>query len=472
MLRIILRNIQFYLLLSSGLLALVAFQHFYWYDQGILPYSQTALLDKPSYGSPDVDTRGVLYYGDESKQIGIFKFRVGLFKFALPTFAKDELSIWEGEGSRWKTVPVPPNRIRKGRDELLRRKKVEVRQKANKASIAYVVAISFHEHRSLRERAAVLAASIKKSHGKSSYDYKLHAINYEQPSSSETEKSYSCDHACREILNSLGYKVVNVSSSSLDAEMERRKNSLQNPTKDSLNELLSSSIVVHLGLDSFMLRSIDSIYYDLLQENKSGIEIQSDDTSRKWSSASLRAKTDRTTESLALEAKAEITDDQFYIFKPSSREATISYLGFLNCLSSTYLSNSNTVQPSKASNTNIERRDNWQPTLYPKIRSLLASAMPNTIVKENERDEGNCIMKTNNAVLDKCIYSAGSHKCTAVHLQKEAAVASFTGSVCLKPWECERNSNGDGCDDLGEMSSQKSDCAWLQNEWFRLAKSL
>jgi len=461
MIRIVLRNIQFYLLLSSGILALIAFQHLNWYgDQEILPYTQSSLLDKPSYGSPD--DGGTIYYGGESKEIGIFKFRVGLFKFALPTFAKDELA-WEG--SRWKTVPVPPNRKRKGRDELLRRQYVNVRQRndkskatAKKASVAYVVNFPLEDEltSTLQRRAAVLAASIKKAHVNSSYEYQLHAINY---SGSDIEKSYTCNQSCQETLTDLGYKVINLSSSDLVNEIMSREKKKQSHMNESLKKLLDNTVVVNLALDSYLLKSIESAFDDFFKESKSKNQLLRNDASPSI---------------LALEQTTkDINHNPLYIFKPSANEATDSYLEFLKCSAPDYVLNNN-KQSSLQAKTSVQRRDSWQPTLYPKIRSLLALAVPTTEIKRSNEALGKkqCVIDNSNAVLNRCIYSAGSYNCPEEDVENSTIVASFTGDVCSKPWECERNENGDGCVNPSRSNSTFASCDFLQRAWLGLANSL
>lgn len=470
MIRIILRNIQFYLLLSSGLLALIAFQHLNWYgDQRILPYTQSSLLDKPSYGSPD--DGGTIYYGGELKEIGIFKFRVGLFKFALPTFAKDELA-WEAEDSRWKTVPVPPNRKRMGREELLRRQNVNVRHRndaskssAKKASVAYVVNIPVQDEftSTLGQRAAVLAASIKKAHAKSSYEYQLHAINYEHTSSSDTEKSYICNRSCRDTLTELGYRVIDLSRSDLDNEITNRENNKQSGINQSLKEVLDTTVVVNLVLDSYLFKSIESVFDDFLTESESKKLLLRKEASHHPSIFSLEQTTQ------------DISHNPLYIFKPSSNdnEATNSYLEFLKCSTPDYIDN-NVTSLSQGRASSVQRRDSWQPTLYPKIRSLLALAVPKSSTKETSQalDETQCVIDNSHAVLSRCAYSAGSYNCPRDDMEKSAILASFTGDVCSKPWECERNKNGDGCLHPGRWNSTIASCDFLQRAWFALANSL
>lgn len=377
---------------------------------------------------------------------------MGLFKFALPTFAKDD--FWEEDaGGRWKTVPVPPSRLRKNvsrRDVAAGTngtKKLDVKARREKTddSVAYVVAILFEEQQSssLHQRAAVLAASIKKAHEKSSQKYQLYAINYEHSSSTDREKSYTCDSKCREMMIKLGYNMVDVSSSDLDVMIESKYNRAQGSENHVLNGLLKSRIIVHLSLGTFLLKSVDHSLFDHTDEK----DVR--DISRRQVDL-LSQKFVTTNES---------NNEQLLILRTSSNEATTSYLEYLNCLVSD--KKSDTAEPSSAS-IGIQRRDNWQPTLYPKIRKLPVSAVPKTILKDADAASTSrqCTIKKSNEVLE-CIYGAASHEC-------EFVVASF--GMCSKPWECKKTSGGEGC--VKEEQYADARCEWLHRKWFALAKGL
>ena len=380
---------------------------------------------------------------------------MGLFKFALPTFAKDELSIWEREGSRWKTVPLPPNRNRKGlrrdRKESLK-KSVHRAKKKDGVFIAYVVMVPSNDS-SLQERAAVLAASIEKVHGNSPYQYQLYAIDYQTQSNPVTDT-----------LARLGYKLMYVSHSDLDSKAEK---TMQSSIHHNLKELIqNNNIVVHLNLDSFVLKSMDSIYDKLLKGNYTDF-IVSNGTSNGW----LRKKSAKNVDMVSSEnvSQDDGNTQQFHIFKSSSIEAAKSYLNFLKCITS--MSRTIKDKSSVVTNTDIQRReDTWQPTLYPKIRHLLASAAPRTKPNENvdATKRKHCEIHSQNAMLDKCIYSTGSYECTSS--MQNALVASFNSNICTKPWECELDENRNGCINHGGIGDE--DCDALQREWLRVSKSL
>ncbi|KAL3795531.1 hypothetical protein HJC23_009244 [Cyclotella cryptica] len=495
MFRGILRNVQFYLLLSSGLLALLAFQHLNWYDQGIFPYAHT-LIDKPSYGSPDESTRGTLYYGDEAKAIGIFKFKVGLFKFALPTFS-NEAEGWEREDHL--RVPMPPTRKRKisvsrvGSKESVSKESLVVRQKfgdnfkqSSKASVAYAVLIPRHDQvtPSLRDRAAALAASIRRAHMNSPYKHQLYAINLEHHSNSSKEMTNTCPRACCEVMNELGYQIVDVTASSLGSAASNgnknkqknlnSQNNLSTTDPQSLNDLLSHHIVVHISLDSFLLQSMDSVFDDLLAEvndDPSNILLQTKSTLPQTKTFNANTKSKDATHFSSEEC---VNAHQPYVFKMSSRCGTIPYLELLKCLVSAQL------EVSMTSDIHLERSEIMSVTVRPKKRSLLSSAVATDTIKENqfETNDHHCRIFNNNALSDQCIYAASSHQeCSHVDIKKSAVIASFSRSEldytsqCAKPWECKRNENNQ-CFSSREDGSADADCEWLQREWFQLAKSL
>jgi len=504
MFRGILRNVQFYLLLSSGLLALLAFQHLNWYDQGIFPYAHT-LIDKPSYGSPDESTRGMLYYGDDAKAIGIFKFKVGLFKFALPTFSQ-EAEGWEREDQL--RVPLPPSPKRKnsvsreGRNEPVSKERLGERQnfgdnfkQSSKASVAYAIVIPLHDQvtPSLRDRAAVLAASIRRAHLNSPYKHHLYAINFEHPSDSSIKKGHTCSRVCRKVMNELGYSIVDVSASNVDSAVNRSSsnNNSNNNTKgmnsqndrssanrQSMNDILSHDIVVHISLNSFLLQSMDSVFDDLLAEvndDPSSILLQKKATQQTYL-FNIHTKSNGASHSSSEDSS---NAHQLYIFKTSSSGGTTPYLELVKCLASAQLSNID-LQLSMTSDRRTESSEIMPITVMPKIRSLLSPAVPRDDMKKNqfETNDHQCRIFINNVVSDTCIYAAGSHQeCSHVDIKKSAVIASFFHrdsydmSTCAQPWECKRDEH-DRCIHPRGNGSEDADCEWLQSEWFRLAKSL
>ena len=389
---------------------------------------------------------------------------MGLFKFALPTFAKEEV-FWEEEEEnrkRWKTVPIPPN---KRREELVRRqkrmggKKVGGGMRLGGGTVAYVVDISLlgddeESMSSLRERAAVLAASIKAAHENSLYKYQLYAIHHGKSSSLSNEKVST-------IFSQLGYQM------GIDVEIEHQNQKQHvSEKKYNISGILANNIVVHLNLESLLLKSLDSVIDSLFKEG------QSDGVS--YSDGPNTVLRKRTNHDKVFTLKSTSNDDThpMYIFQPKSDGASMSYLELLKCLSSSNdLNTSTKVLPSVSS---MQRRDSWQPTLYPKIRSLLASDVQTTNAKDGtlKYHGKQCRVANSIDVLDKCIFAAGSQKCSHLDVHKSALIASFNGDECLKPWECERNASGDGCVNNLSDESANAECEWLQSKWFKIADSL
>ena len=132
MLRTVLRNVQYYLLFFTILLVLLAFQRLQFLDRGWIgaPPHHPPFGDRPSppsFGQPRAAGGGGGDYSDYSasslddaaagrtmmrsvvvdesylRSIDLFKFRLGLFEFVLPT--------WSSSSSSSSTVPLPPNGV-------------------------------------------------------------------------------------------------------------------------------------------------------------------------------------------------------------------------------------------------------------------------------------------------------------------------------------------------------------------------
>jgi hypothetical protein len=413
---------------------------------------------------------------------------VGLFKFALPTFSQGDLSSWE-EGEGRLTVPRPPSHARKNavRDdtkELVGVDNVDTRsigredsKQQSKASIAYVVIIPSHDdttNSSLRERAAVLSASVKRAHMNSPHEYQLYAINYEHPSSTDIEKSYICSRTCREMMNQLDYRIVDLSTSDLDSAIRNKRGNIEGDVlyQQSLNELLSNVVVMHIALGSFLLKPMDSVINELLNDESNEMGLASYEAP---SNGLLRKKATQKKELLTMQAASPhetASGSQLHIIKTISNEATVAYLELLKCKSSQQFGNSN-QQTSIASDGTMEEGDVEQPIIFPKIRSLLASAVKHTDIQSPRQDYGDqCAISSKFEILDGCMYAAGSHQpCSHIDTKSMAIVAAFVNNVCMKPWECKRNENN-WCINRNSGISVNADCEWLQNEWFRLVNSL
>ena len=85
MLRSVLRNVQYYFLFFSTLLVFLAFQRLQILDRGWM--APNPFSDRPN--NYDYEGRVLNWSGDDnsSRSIGLFKFKLGLFEFVLPTWS-------------------------------------------------------------------------------------------------------------------------------------------------------------------------------------------------------------------------------------------------------------------------------------------------------------------------------------------------------------------------------------------------
>ena len=381
---------------------------------------------------------------------------MGLFQFALPTFSKEE-----GK----KTVPLPPSWKREEGRYKWRDGKTRGGRK-----VAYVVNLQEGNEdknsiSSLRERAAVFATSVKMAHEKSMYNYQLYVISNQGHSLNvDTNKSIVCNPSCREMFSLLGYTLVDLVDQEMVNLNQRQQPHITIEKKQNvIHDILTNTIVIHLSLNSFLLRSIDSVMDSFVKQ----------DSTVSYNDAPNTVLRKRAQDKVFTLKSTSGMDAPMYIFTPKSHQASLSYLEFLNCLSFNVDQDDRTnVLPSVSSR---ERRDSWQPTLYPKIRSLLGSV----VSRMNDEDDTvnfhgkQCrILDNSSEILDPCMFAAGSQKCSHEDIRKNALIASFASGRCFTPWECTRNASGDGCINNLSEKSTNGECQWLQSKWLKLAKSL
>mmetsp|Transcript_15825 Transcript_15825/g.22514 ORF Transcript_15825/g.22514 Transcript_15825/m.22514 type:complete len:351 (-) Transcript_15825:122-1174(-) len=185
MLRGILRNVQYLFLFFSVLLVFLALQKLQY-----LPPANAADFDKPDY-----ELKSSIYYrGDEIREIGWRSFRVGVFKFILPSFSSSSSSSSRSENKDYYLTVPPPNDRPK--------------------SVAYIVDLSTRQSAiDFRTIAAArrLAKSIQRMHSDSKYDYKLYCtiINstalLSSPSSSDVNDDN--DDTAKK-LSKLGFEII------------------------------------------------------------------------------------------------------------------------------------------------------------------------------------------------------------------------------------------------------------------------
>eukprot|EP00984_Skeletonema_dohrnii_P037230 scaffold39084_cov178-Skeletonema_dohrnii-CCMP3373.AAC.1 len=173
MLRGILRNVQYLFLFFSVLLVFLALQKLQYLPQhnSIGIREGAADFDKPDYN----ELKSSFYYrgGDETKEIGWRSFRVGVFKFILPSFSSpssasssstySSLSRNRSENNEYYLTVPPPNDRPK--------------------SVAYILDLSTrHQAADIVDTNTIanarrLAKSIQRMHSGSKYDFKLYAFS-------------------------------------------------------------------------------------------------------------------------------------------------------------------------------------------------------------------------------------------------------------------------------------------------------
>ena len=280
------------------------------------------------YSSPDSAGR-VYYGGDESKEIGLFKFKLGLFKFVLPTFNGDD-AAWErtNELSSLMTVPSPRNKrrkhnngaaatpennfylrlrgaaqgqskfkIKKSKDQG--KKKTKNDRGKQKPSIAYVVVMPNSMHLatnhfqttsaydktaaaqndpSFPDRAKVLRQSIEKAHSGSPYEYQLYARNILMDESNQNATDHKKNitepsNEIQDVMMQSGYQIINANAGQLNIALNRlRSNEPDHPPKESdkqqtsLPDVLNQhDVVVQMSLNSFLLNPLDNLFDTLIK---------------------------------------------------------------------------------------------------------------------------------------------------------------------------------------------------------------
>ena len=181
--RSILRSIQYIFLFLSVMLVFLALQKLKY-----LPKHSLAA----DFNNPDYELQSSFYYrGDDVKEIGWRSFRVGMFKFILPSFSSSEARSKNTD--YYLTVP-PPN----DRPKL----------------VAYILDISTRQSDTddnTIAKARAFAKSIQRMHSGSKYDYKLFTIVDLEASLSKPSAAASYDGRDGDVtkkLSKLGFDII------------------------------------------------------------------------------------------------------------------------------------------------------------------------------------------------------------------------------------------------------------------------
>lgn len=191
MLRGILRNVQYLFLFFSVLLVFLALQKLQYLPQ-IIEGAVTAPPADADFDKPDYELKSSIYYrGDEMREIGWRSFRVGVFKFILPSFSSSSSSSKSENKEYYLTVPPPNDRPK---------------------SVAYIVDLSTRQSAvDIRTIATArrLVKSIQRMHSGSKYDYKLYCtiVNSTALLSSPASSDVNNDDTTKS-LSKLGFEVI------------------------------------------------------------------------------------------------------------------------------------------------------------------------------------------------------------------------------------------------------------------------
>mmetsp|Transcript_38271 Transcript_38271/g.92324 ORF Transcript_38271/g.92324 Transcript_38271/m.92324 type:complete len:527 (+) Transcript_38271:96-1676(+) len=526
MLRTILRNVQYYFLFVTIILVLLAFQRLQWLDQGLLAHPY-ALLDRPMHGmrgftpsSPDSAGR-VYYGGDESKEIGLFKFKLGLFKFVLPTFAHDDAS-WErtNELSSFTMVPPPPNKRRNSAENMYSRLKAQNQmhsknkkgkrdegstgKESPKSSVAYVVVVPDLSNKhdddavhSYHQRVKVLSESVRQAHMDSPYEYRLYALNLNGASvvSMDADRGDTKQKEVDEMFVQSRFDIVNVNEDELNNISETMSMDLDGRPKnaeqhDLLKLLNKHDVTVQICLNSFLLQPMDELFDVLLKGGNSERVIGVNNINKGDQKGGRPA--DEANQSGPESAKIDafmVTpspgSSNLVIFQSSSQQATKSYVKRLECISSLQ-----SMERKQLSHEDVSTNNR------PKLPIMVARKNLQINPDHAKTDAEHCRMQVDNSLqLDRCIYDAGishdvGHGCTldrmrggarVAHIREETAAEAASrasaaletegpdnlpvkkndGSECGKPWEYSRK-------DCSKNS--ESICTWLCDQWYHFVK--
>ena len=209
MLRGILRNVQYLFLFFSVLLVFLALQKLQYLPQhnSIGIREGAADFDKPDYN----ELKSSFYYrgGDETKEIGWRSFRVGVFKFILPSFSSPS----SASSSSSSTSSLSRNSRSENNDYYLTVPPPNDRPK----SVAYILDLSIRNQSAdivdtnTIANSRTLAKSIQRMHSGSKYDYKLYAFsNSKAILSSPTNDENENDNDRRIKIFKLGFEIIDL----------------------------------------------------------------------------------------------------------------------------------------------------------------------------------------------------------------------------------------------------------------------
>lgn len=292
MIRAILRNVQFALLLAASLLVLLAFQR--------LKNDDLFSIGQLQHSDPDLDRQDIIGGGGRHSKIFTHVISFGLFRFVVPF-------RWESDGPDGEEItaagPKAPAVRRKipgkRKTNTLPRKPGNVNTMNKFASsnllkgdsVAYLVPVQScpSEALELTEGIAVLRQSIVSAHNTSEYNYKMFLVVRRDSEGCQVE----------ETANKLGFEVLTlpddgefapgmlfetpIQSAASQAVIVDRGDTERNFSgnhnrdhsleSDFLAPLSDHDIVVMLRMDSIVIKPLDSLFDTVLQTKEYSLEI-------------------------------------------------------------------------------------------------------------------------------------------------------------------------------------------------------
>jgi hypothetical protein len=401
MIRGILRNVQYLFLFFSVLLVFLALQrlqylpqHYNYSVEGatVGGAASIAEFDKPPLSSSN-ELKSLYYYrGDETKEIGLRSFRVGVFKFILPSFSSSSSASTsasssyhrstsssrnENNDSYYLTVPPPNDKPNKSVAYILDLSTTTTRQLLSSAIRSTDTTTT-----TIANKAKTLSKSIQRMHAGSKYGYKLYALVNSKEflrSLSSTEEEGVGSSRRMNWLSKLGFEIID---STLYEEKEEREgiNSIGDETNTShkLSRGGSSTnkhyflykiwkrhdIIIHLlsaGMELHSSWTLDGLFDILVSNNKNN------NNSNNSSSSSNNNRRFPGIDSFLLQPHHSYTskrrnekneEEEIFIFNGSSHQAYETYRKFLSCLTTADNQSTERKVLDVAANNEIEEEGN------------------------------------------------------------------------------------------------------------------
>lgn len=468
MLRTILRNVQYTLLLSASLLVLLAFQR--------LQNDELFSIGQFQHNDPHLDRHDITRTGGwHSKIFSTNVIEIGLFRFVVPF--RWENSAREGEAIT-AAGPKPPTVTRKAKrkpegaimrpnpnnmvstENRITNKitdgKLGENDLAKKYSVAYLVPISscLSEDLELTEGLAVLQQSIIVAHNTSEYKFKLFAVarhDAEGCAVVATAKSLGMELIIIQDDAETPIEAVDTDSNQRVTMGQDGKGSYVSGAQDREHSctqttplspvLLSHDIIVLLGTDSLVMRPLDSLFDAILYPEESLHWLK---TSQLLSRLDKNARTSYKVDAFVAQGM------DFAIMKRGCKDTFRVLSEMLNrCTQQNHSNNATTTSSvSQSRLAHLSSRQQQQQLQNSDLGS------------ETDRYSSNLFW------LDPCLFGrCEKHSGCSCDFGAPFGDSwvSFSGS-CSPPWGCNGNNYGNGVDGVY--------CEELHRAWFYYRRQL